>query len=329
MKVIDQQITDRYAIYHGDSCEVLKGIPDNTIHFEIYSPPFSSLYTYSNSERDLGNCSNNGEFFEQFKFICKELFRILMPGRLMSVHCMDIPLMKERDGYIGLSDFPGELIRLFQEIGFIYHSRVVIWKDPLVEATRTKAIGLMHKQIVKDSAMCRNGLPDYLITFRKPGDNPEPIPHPKGFTEFHGEDEPVAEKKEATLKNSKVHQNISMARTDPVYSHHVWRRYASPVWMDIKQTDTLQYRSARDDKDERHICPLQLGVIRRAIELWSNENDVVLSPFGGIGSEPVVALEMNRRAIAVELKDSYYKQMRANCAQATTDKNNDLFTEDV
>lgn len=311
MKVIDQQITDKYAIYHGDSCEVLKGIPENTIHFEIYSPPFASLYTYSNSERDLGNCSSNGEFFEQFKFICKELFRILMPGRLMSVHCMDIPLMKERDGYIGLSDFPGELIRLFQEIGFIYYSRVVIWKDPLIEATRTKAIGLMHKQVVKDSAMCRNGLPDYLITFRKHGNNPEPVKHPEGFTEFYGEDKP-AEKK----------------NKDPVYSHHVWRRYASPVWMDIKQTDTLQYRSARDDKDERHICPLQLGVIRRAIELWTNENDVVLSPFGGIGSEPVVALEMNRRAIAVELKESYYQQMRSNCAQAIKIKENDLFTGD-
>ena len=310
MKVIDQDITEKYAIYHGDSCEVLQGIPENTIHFEIYSPPFSSLYTYSNSERDLGNCSNNDEFFEQFKFISKELYRVLMPGRLMSVHCMDIPLMKERDGYIGLSDFPGDLIRLFQEMGFIYHSRVVIWKDPLIEATRTKAIGLMHKQIVKDSAMCRNGLPDYLITFRKPGNNLEPIAHPEGFTEFYGQG------------------NIHGKKDDPVYSHHVWRRYASPVWMDIKQTDTLQYRSARDEKDERHICPLQLGVIRRAIELWTNENDVVLSPFGGIGSEPVVALEMNRRAIAVELKESYYKQMKANCAEAVKIKNADLFAEE-
>ena len=248
-----------------------------------------------------------------------------MPGRVMSVHCMDIPLMKERDGYIGLSDFPGDLIRLFQEIGFIYHSRVVIWKDPLIEATRTKAIGLMHKQIVKDSAMCRNGLPDYLITFRKLGDNPEPIAHPDGFTEYIGENEPVAPKKEPTLKDSREHRDISMAKEDPVYSHHVWRRYASPVWTDINQTDTLQYRSARDEKDERHICPLQLGVIRRAIELWTNKNDVVLSPFGGIGSEPVVALEMERRAIAIELKESYYRQMEANCKIAEK-KNEDLFS---
>jgi len=251
-----------------------------------------------------------------------------MPGRLMSVHCMDIPLMKERDGYIGLSDFPGDLIRLFQSIGFIYHSRVAIWKDPLIEATRTKAIGLMHKQVVKDSAMCRNGLPDYLITLRKPGDNSEPISHPNGFTQFYGDDEPVAKKAEPTLKDNYAHRKISMVNEDPVYSHHVWRRYASPIWMDIKQTDTLQYRSARDEKDERHICPLQLGVIRRAIELWSNENDIVLSPFGGIGSEPVVALEMNRRAIAVELKDSYYKQMRANCAHAIKNDSN-LFSEEA
>ena len=330
MKVIQQDVTERYALYHGDSCEVLQGIPENTIHFEIYSPPFASLYTYSNSERDLGNCRDNGEFFKQFNFIAKELFRVLMPGRLMSVHCMDIPAMKERDGYIGLVDFPGYLISLFQEIGFIYHSRVVIWKDPLIEATRTKSIGLMHKQVVKDSAMCRNGLPDYLVTFRKPGGNPEPIKHPEGFTDYIGEEEIHGDKKsrEPTDHSSDEYINHRAYNHDPVYSHQVWRRYASPVWMDISQTDTLQYRSARDAKDERHICPLQLGVIRRAVELWTNKNDVVLSPFGGIGSEPVVALEMERRAIAIELKESYYKQMKANCAQALT-KNADLFYEEV
>jgi DNA modification methylase len=310
MKVIEQEITEKYALYHGDSCEVLKDIPSNSVHFIIYSPPFASLYTYSNSERDLGNCRCNEEFFEQFKFISDELFRVLLPGRLMSVHCMDIPAMKERDGYIGLVDFPGQLISMFQKIGFIYHSRAVIWKDPLVEATRTKAIGLMHKQIVKDSAMCRNGLPDYLITFRKPGNNPEPVAHPEGFISYIGGDE-IPDKK---------------YNTDPVYSHHVWRRYASPVWMDINQSDTLQYRSARDQKDERHICPLQLPVIRRAIELWTNENDIVLSPFGGIGSEPVTALEMGRRAIAIELKDSYYRQMKANCAAVKT-KSAGLFSD--
>ncbi|MDR2626724.1 MAG: site-specific DNA-methyltransferase [Dysgonamonadaceae bacterium] len=331
MKVINQDVTDKYAIYHGDSCEVLQGIPENTIHFEIYSPPFASLYTYSNSDRDLGNCKDNNEFFTQFEFIASELFRVLMPGRLMSVHCMDIPAMKERDGYIGLIDFPGQLISLFQKKGFIYHSRVVIWKDPLIEATRTKALGLMHKQIVKDSALCRNGLPDYLLTFRKPGDNPEPVAHSEGFSTYIGEGEIPGEKKNRASpdKTSSDYVNHNKYNHDPVYSHQVWRRYASPVWMDINQTDTLQYRSARAEKDERHICPLQLGVIRRAVELWTNENDVVLSPFGGIGSEPVVALEMGRRAIAIELKDSYYKQMRTNCAQAVKTISADLFSEEV
>jgi DNA modification methylase len=328
MKVIEQDIMERYALYHGDSCEVLKDIPERSVHFVIYSPPFSSLYTYSNSERDLGNCRCNDEFFEQFKFIASELFRVLVPGRLMSVHCMDIPAMKERDGYIGLVDFPGQLIAMFQQIGFIYHSRVAIWKDPLIEATRTKAIGLMHKQIVKDSAMCRNGLPDYLITFRKPGNNPEPVAHPDGFTSYIGDGEIPGEKKKRDPVSTKSEEYDSHKKynTDPIYSHQVWRRYASPVWMDINQTDTLQYRSARDARDERHICPLQLPVIRRAIELWTNKNDIVLSPFGGIGSEPVVALEMGRRAIAIELKDSYYKQMKANCA-AVKAGNDDLFSE--
>jgi DNA modification methylase len=313
MNVRDQAITDKYALYNGDSCEVLKEIPDNSIHFEIYSPPFASLYTYSNSERDLGNCRSQTEFFTQFEFIVDELFRILMPGRLMSVHCMDIPLMKERDGVIGLFDFPGELIRLFEKAGFIYHARVAIWKDPLIEATRTKALGLMHKQIEKDSAMCRNGLPDYLITMRKPGGNPEPVTHPKGFDNFIGEGEPNAPKKAPDLKDSRQHRDISMAKTDPVYSHHVWRRYASPVWMDIDQSKTLNREGAREEKDERHICPLQLQVIERAICLYTNPDDRVLSPFGGIGSEPVTALEMGRKAIAIELKDSYYRQMVRNC----------------
>jgi DNA modification methylase len=249
----------------------------------------------------------------------KNYIGVLMPGRLMSVHCMDIPIMKERDGYIGLNDFPGYLIKLFQEIGFIYHSKVTIWKDPLVEATRTKAIGLMHKQIVKDSAMCRNGLPDYLITLRKPGDNPEPVAHPEGFISFIGESKIPGEKKKRIPVDNAKHNKYNH---DPIYSHQVWRRYASPVWMDINQSDTLQYRSAREEKDEKHICPLQLDVIRRAVELWTNKNDVVLSPFGGIGSAPVVAIEMGRKAIAIELKESYYKQMKANCKNAVTKNKN-------
>lgn len=314
--VLNQEINDKFAAYNGDCVDIAKGIPSSSIHYTVFSPPFESLYTYSNSERDFGNCTSSEDFHIQFKFLIDELYRITMPGRLLSFHCMDIPAMKERDGYIGLKDFPGDLIRMFQEYGFIYHSRVAIWKDPLIEATRTKAIGLMHKQVVKDSAMCRQGLPDYLITMRKPGNNEEPISHPNGFTSFVGEYEPHAPRKEATLKDSRKHKSISMASTDPVYSHHVWRRYASPVWMDINQSNTLQRELAREKDDERHICPLQLDVIERAIELWTNPNDIVLSPFMGIGSECYQALKMGRRSIGIELKESYYRVAISNLKSA-------------
>lgn len=277
--VINQAVTDRYALYNGDSAEVLKGIPDGSVHYIIYSPPFASLYTYSNSERDLGNCRTTEEFYAQFKFIAQELYRVLMPGRLMSFHCMDLPLSKERDGVIGLRDFRGELIKLFEGCGFILHSQVVIWKDPVTAMQRTKALGLLHKQIKKDSAMSRQGIPDYLVTMRKLGDNPEPVKH-----------------------------------TNDSFPVSVWQRYASPIWMDINQSDTLQASSARDEEDERHICPLQLGVIRRGINLWTNPGDIVLTPFLGIGSEAVVALQHGRRAIGIELKPTYYEQAVKNCA---------------
>lgn len=282
MKVLDQYISDRMALYHGDSCEVLAGIPSNSVHFIVYSPPFASLYTYSNSDRDLGNCKNHAEFFAQFEFIVQELYRVLMPGRLMSVHCMNLPTSKERDGFIGIEDFRGELIQLYQKIGFIYHSEVCIWKDPVIAMQRTKALGLLHKQLKKDSAMSRQGIPDYLVTMRKPGENPEPVTH-----------------------------------TNESFPVNVWQRYASPIWMDINPSDTLQKESAREEQDEKHICPLQLTVIRRAINLWTNPGDIVLSPFGGIGSEPYVALESGRRAVAIELKESYYRQMVSNCRNVT------------
>ena len=282
INVISQVVTDRYALYNGDSCEVLKGIPDNSIHYSIFSPPFASLYTYSNSERDLGNCRTTSEFYEQFMFIVSELHRVIMPGRLISFHCMDLPLSKERDGIIGIRDFRGELIKVFENAGFVLHSQVCIWKDPVTAMQRTKAIGLLHKQIKKDSCMSRQGIPDYLVTMRKPGENPEPVTH-----------------------------------TNETFPVAVWQRYASPVWMDINPSDTLQASSAREEKDERHICPLQLGVIRRALNLWTNRNDIVLTPFLGIGSEAVVSIEMGRRAIGCELKTSYYNQAVANCAGVT------------
>lgn len=310
-----------WELHLSDCVDVAKTIPDNSLHYSIFSPPFSSLYTYSNINRDMGNSRTDEEFTAHFKFLVKELYRAIMPGRLVSIHCMDIPAMKSRDGFIGLKDFPALLRQVFEAEGFIYHSKTVVWKDPLVEATRTKALGLMHKQTVKDSAMCRNGLPDYILTVRKLGENPEPISHPDGFTEFIGENEPEAPKAEPTLKDSRQHKTLSMSKIDPVYSHHVWRRYASPVWMDINQSNTLQRKSARENDDEKHICPLQLDVIERCLELWSNPGDLVFSPFAGIGSEGYVALRMDRRFLGVELKRSYYDQAVKNLEEAAKPSN--------
>ena len=277
MKVLDQVTENKYALYNGDSCEVVKEIPDNSIHYTIFSPPFASLYTYSNSDRDMGNSKGDDEFYNHFIYLAKELYRITMPGRLLSFHCMDLPLMKERDGVIGLKDFPSIIRQIFEDCGFIYHSKVTIWKNPVTEMQRTKALGLLHKQIRKDSAMNRQGIPDYIVTMRKPGDNPERISH-----------------------------------THETFPVDVWQNYASPVWMDIRQSDTLQKKSAREDKDERHICPLQLEVIQRCVELWTNPGDIVLDPFAGIGSVPYVAVTMGRRGIGIELKDSYYNQAKNN-----------------
>lgn len=284
MKCLNQVITERYSIYNGDSCEIMNSIPDNSIHYSIFSPPFADLYVYSNSERDMGNCKSKSEFYEHFKFIVKELYRIMMNGRLVSFHCMNLPTSKQKDGFIGITDFRGELIKLFQDCGFIYHSEVCIWKDPVVAMQRTKALGLLHKQIKKDSAMCRQGIPDYLVTMRKPGDNPERVEH-----------------------------------TNESFPVQIWQNYASPVWMDINPSDTLQRTSARDEKDEKHICPLQLDVIRRGINLWTNENDIVFTPFMGIGSEVYQALKMNRRGIGIELKESYYQQAVKNCENVSID----------
>ena len=287
--VIDQYVTDECALYNGDCVEVMQSMPAESVHYSVFSPPFASLYTYSNSVRDMGNCKDSGAFFEQYRFCMEGLFRVLKPGRLISMHCMDLPTSKVRDGVIGIADFPGDLIRCGEAAGFIYHSRVCIWKDPVTAMQRTKAIGLLHKQIRKDSALSRQGIADYVVTMRKPGDNPEPISH--------------------TAENFPV---------------SMWQRYASPVWMDIDPSDTLQYRAARDIEDERHIAPLQLGVIRRCVELWSNPGDVVFSPFAGIGSELFCALEMGRRAAGAELKPSYFAQAVRNLRAAKANAN-DMF----
>lgn len=280
VSVLDQVIEDRFSIYHGDCVEVVAGIPSDSIHYQVFSPPFESLYTYSASDRDMGNCKDSDEFWRHYLFLIAHQYRVAMPGRLVSVHCMNLPTSKTRHGFIGIRDFRGEIIRAYEDAGFIFHSEVVIWKDPVTAMQRTKALGLLHKQIRKDSCMSRQGIPDFVVTFRKPGDNPERVPH--------GDDLPVS----------------------------LWQKYASPVWMDINPSDTLQYRSARENEDEKHICPLQLEVIQRCLHMWTNPGDVVLSPFAGIGSEGYVALTMGRRYIGVELKPSYFRQAVANCKAA-------------
>ncbi len=281
MNCLDQTIGENFALYHGDCVEVLKGLPAKSVHYSIFSPPFASLYTYSNSPRDMGNCRTNEEFFEHFGYLVDELARVMQPGRNVSFHCMLFPASKERDGFIGLKDFRGDLIRAFQAKEFIFHSETVIWKDPVTQMQRTKALGLLHKSVRENASMCRQGIPDYLITMRTPGDVAERVKHTV-------EDYPVSK----------------------------WQQVASPVWMDIDPSDTLQYASAREHDDERHICPLQLEVIRRGIDLWTNPGDIVLSPFAGIGSEGYVSLKMGRRFVGAELKASYYQQAARNLAMA-------------
>lgn len=306
-KVYDQKITDQWSIYHGDCVEVVSGLPNESVHYSIFSPPFLSLYVYSDDPQDMGNSKTDEEFYSHFEYLIPQLMRVLKPGRLITVHCSITPMTMQHEGIIGLKDLPGHLVRLFQQYGFIYHSKVNIWKDPLVQATRTKALTLAHKQISKDSSRCAQSFADELLTFRKPGDNPEPIKHGRGFEHYIGEqEEPKQPKQDDPRKNK--------------YSHEVWQRYASPVWWDIRQSDTLNVTAGRDNKDERHICPLQLQVIARCLELWTNEGDTVLSPFAGIGSEGYEVIRAGRKFIGVELKESYYKTMINNLKRAKKQK---------
>jgi DNA modification methylase len=312
MKILDQIITDNYAIYHADTIDVSKTLPDNSVHFSIFSPPFESLYTYSNSLRDMGNSSDSDQFWNHYRFLMKEQFRAMMPGRLVAIHCMNLPTSKTRDGYIGIRDFRGEIIRGYQDVGFIYHSEVCIWKDPVVAMQRTKALGLLHKQIIKDSAMSRQGIPDYLVVMRKPGINDEPI---EGVLDhFVGEDVPANFRPVEYDDGRRAWVPANDAAT-PI---DIWQRYASPIWMDINQTNTLQYRTARDNDDERHICPLQLDVIERSMQLWSNPGDTVWSPFMGIASEGYVAVQQGRKFVGAELKASYFELAKKNMEQAKT-----------
>lgn len=308
-KVVNQVVTDEYAIYEGDSCEVMPQMQDESIDLSIHSPPFEGLYKFSNSDRDISNNSGD-DFYEHYGFIVKELYRITKAGRLANVHVMQLPTTKTRDGFIGMRDFRGEVIRLFQKHGWIFHSEVCIWKDPVVAQQRTKSIRLLHKQMHKDSSISGQGLADYIISFRKPGENEERI---SGNLEYY-----VGEGKEPEPIESKLGR-MNEEEAKRWYSIEVWQRYASPVWMDIKQTRTLQYRGGRAEKDEQHISPLQLDVIERCVHLWSNPDDVVFTPFMGIGSEVYGAVELGRKGMGIELKPSYFKQAVKNLEEA---KNN-------
>lgn len=295
LTILDQHNGEHFTAVHGDCVHALSDLPSESIGFSIYSPPFGDLFVYSDSAADMGNVSNDAEFFEQYGHVIREVHRVLKPGRLTAVHCTDLPSRKTREGYIGVKPFSDDIVKAHIEAGFILHCRITIWKDPVVEMQRTKALGLLYKQLLKDSCMSRTGLPDYLLVFRKPGDNPERV---------HHTDDPA---------------DPNLTDFVPV---DLWQQWASPVWMDIQQSNVLNVRMAREQEDERHLCPLQLDLIERAIRLWSNPGDAVLSPFMGIGSEGVVAVKAGRRYLGVELKEIYYRQAIKYLTDAEQERNN-------
>lgn len=311
---IQQASGENWQMYQGDSCEIIHGLPDNSIDFMIYSPPFSNLYIYSDSTADMGNSADDEEFFEHYRYLISETYRILRPGRLIAVHCKDLPLYMNRDGAAGLQDFPGKIIKAHEDLGFTYHSRVTIWKDPVIEMQRTKNHGLLWKNFTERGEVVRQGMADYLILFRKFRDIPD-VPDKQvqhkpvaGKHEFQGEEGPTS------------------WDSDRDYSIQVWQKYASPVWFDIRQTRVLNTQLAREGNDEKHICPLQLDVISRAIDIWTNPGEVVFSPFAGIGSEGYEAVRMGRKFIGIELKASYYHVACRNLEQIEDEgKNKTLF----
>jgi DNA modification methylase len=306
MAVIDQEVSERYALYNGDCVEVLADFPDDSIHLSIYSPPFAELYNYSSSERDMSNCATYDEFLSHYEFLVEQMGRIMMPGRCCAVHCMDIKMA----GLI--RDLPGDIIRLHEKHGFVYHTRFQIWKEPLKAAMRTRALGLTHKQIVKDSTRCHVANPDYVVVMRKRGQNPEPVSHEQGLTRYAGST-PVP------IELIRKYKYWDDPKTNKL-SHWIWQRYASSVWMDIRMGHLLHKEGAKEKDDEKHVCPLQLDVIDRCTSLWSNPGDKVLTPFMGIGSEVYGAVRCGRRGIGVELKPSYYKQSVRNVRMAIEDR---------
>jgi len=322
INAVEQIVTPEYAIYQGDACELIRAIPGDSIHFGIHSPPFEGLYRFSNFDRDISN--NDGpQFWEHYAFLIAELLRVTRPGRLHSVHCMQLPMTKITHGHIGMRDFRGEIVRAYEDAGWIFHSEVCIWKDPVVAQQRTKSIRLLHAQIFKDSTISGQGLADYVLTFRKPGDNAEPISGP--FQQFVGTGVDISPEAYERDKAGRAGDGKEAWPYETWKSILIWQRYASPVWMDIDQTRTLQYRGGRDEKDEVHISPLQLDVIERCIDLWSLPGETVLTPFLGIGSEVYCAVEMGRKGVGFELKPSYFRQAERNLSDLNRARTDDLF----
>ena len=313
--VLDQAKGKDFQLYNADCIDVLRGLPDNSIGYSVYSPPFSALYVFSDSVRDVSNSVDEATFWSHYTFIAKEMYRVMKPGRNISIHVMDLPTSKFRDGVIGLRDFPSQNRQLFEDVGFIFHSRAIIRKDPVIAMQRSKALGLLHKQTVKDSALSRMGIPDFVMTLRKPGENTNPV---SGlFDVYYGDDQTDDEFTKEVLKTWRGDDAWKHSRTSETHkSILIWQRYAEPVWNDINQGDVLSRTQARDVDDERHISPLQLTVIRRCLQMWTNKDDIVFSPFAGIGSAGFVALEMGRRFVGVELKESYYAQAVKNLRAA-------------
>lgn len=299
-----QVITEQYALYLGDCCEVMSGLPDVSIGFSIYSPPFAGLYHYSSSPRDLSNSRDYAEFFEHYGFVVREIHRLTMPGRLTAVHCMDVPNGNSGSGDDHLIDFPGDIIRLHAKCDFRYVARYHVWKEPLAVRNRTMAKKLAHRTVVEDSSKCGVASADYLLVFRRGGENPEPIVHPHGLTYYAGERQIPPE----LLK----YKGWTGNQIENRYSHWIWRQYASAFWDDVRIGNVLPYLESRDEEDEKHVHPLQLDVIDRALVLWSNSGDTVLSPFMGVGSEVFAAVRAGRRAIGIELKPSYFRQAQKN-----------------
>jgi len=302
MAIADKVITDKYALYLGDCCEVLPGLPDNKIHLSVYSPPFAGLYHYSSSERDLSNSLDYTEFFAHYEYVLQELYRITMPGRITAVHCMDVP--SGNSGIDHLTDFPGDIIRAHERIGFRYIARYCVWKEPLGVRNRTMAKRLAHKTIVEDSSKCGVASADYLLVFRKKGDNLIPIEHPNGLLNYAGERQIPPE-----LMQYKGYQGNQIENR---YSHWIWRQYASSFWDDVRIDNVLPFKESKDEEDEKHIHPLQLDVIERCVVLWSNPGETVLTPFMGVGSEVYVAVQNDRKGLGIELKPSYFKQAVKN-----------------